>query len=285
VRYDVHTAPLADHAVQLSPRLRLNLYPTPTTSLWLYYGRLFVPSAVEDFHVLATAGQAGRTGQPTLPQRDHFFEMGLVRQIPAYNVTLKLDAYHKRSRPAVDDNVLPGTALDATVNVAQVRVTGIESVVEVRPAGPLGGYINIALSHAIAHGPITGGFSPTAFPDGWYDMDHDQRLSAVGHVSYDRRRWYASTTAIYGSGLTNGYPSNATTRLGLFDFNPAVKVAPSVIVNASVGGVVSLLGRTLRPQLYVDNLFDRQYVLKGAFTSGAAIGRPRTLILRFGLGE
>jgi hypothetical protein len=285
LRYDVHTAPLAGSVTQLSPRLRLNFTPTPATSLWLYYGRLFVPSPVEDFHVLASAGQHGSIGTPTLPERDHFFEAGIAHRISPAGVTLKLDAYHKRSAPAVDDNTLPGTALTATVNVAAVRVTGIESVVEIRPAGAFSAYVNVALSHAYAHGPITGGFSPTAYPAGWYDLDHDQRLSIVGNLSYTRRTWYASATGIFGSGLTNGRPSAGRTELGLFDFNPAVKVAPNFIANTSVGGAFQAFDLTIRPQLFIDNVFDRKYVLKGAFTSGPAIGRPRTVSLRIDLAR
>ena len=283
LRYDVHTAPLAGSAMQLSPRLRLNLFPSARTSLWLYYGRLFVPSPVEDFHVLASAGQGGQAGQPTYPERDHFFEAGLVHRWPGSGVTLKLDAYHKESTPGVDDNTLPGTAVTADVNVARIRITGLESVLAFRPDGPLGGYLNVALSHAIAHGPITGGFSPTAYPAGWYDLDHDQRLSIVGSLTYERRRWYASATGIFGSGLTNGHPSAAVNGTGLFDFNTAVKVPPSFIVNASAGSTVRVLGRSLRPEVFVDNLFNLHYVLKGAFTSGPSIGRPRTLLLQLGV--
>jgi hypothetical protein len=280
VRYDLHAAPLAADATQLSPRLKLSLFPSPRTTLWIYYGRLFVPSPVEDFHVLATAGQAGQIGLPTAPERDHFIEAGLVQRSPGAGVTLKIDAYHKWSTPAVDDNTLPGTALTATVNVARVRITGIEAVLAVRSGGPLGGYLNVALAHAYAHGPITGGFSPSAYPSGWYDLDHDQRLSIVGSLSYEHPRWHASATGIYGSGLTNGNPLAGTTQLGLWDFNAAVKVPPSVIVNTSVGGSVRIFDWSVRPELFVDNLFNRRYVLKGAFTSGPSLGRPRTAALR-----
>ena len=116
-------------------------------------------------------------------------------------------------------------------------------------------------------------------------MDHDQRLSVVGNLVYDQRGWYASATGIYGSGLTNGNPSAGETRLGLFDLNRAVKVAPSLIVNASVGTAVQRLGLGIRPQIFIDNVFDRRYMLKGAFTSGASVGRPRTLVVRVDVGR
>jgi outer membrane receptor for Fe3+-dicitrate len=34
------------------------------------------------------------------------------------------------------------------------------------------------------------------------------------------------------------------------------------------------------PQLYVENVFDRSYLLKGAFFSGPSVGRPRSFQLK-----
>ena len=59
VRLDHHVAPIAGDEHQASPRLRINWYPDPRTTAWVYYGRLFIPSNVEDFHVLAEAGSGG----------------------------------------------------------------------------------------------------------------------------------------------------------------------------------------------------------------------------------
>jgi hypothetical protein len=94
-------------------------------------------------------------------------------------------------------------------------------------------------------------------------------------------RWgFLSLSGIYGSGLTNGHPDEAPNGTGLFDFNSAVKVAPSCILNAGVGTHWRFGATTLRPELFVDNVFDHHYVLKGAFTSGPSIGRPRSVQLR-----
>jgi hypothetical protein len=59
-----------------------------------------------------------------------------------------------------------------------------------------------------------------------------------------------------------------------------VKVPPSFIVNTSVGGSVRIFDWSVRPERFVDNLFNLRYVLKGAFTSGPSLGRPRTAALR-----
>ncbi|HXY31589.1 MAG TPA: TonB-dependent receptor [Gemmatimonadaceae bacterium] len=283
-RLDHHWAPLAGDQHQLSPRVRLAYFPDAVTSVWLYYGRLFIPSNVEDFHILAAAAQAGAAGLPTVPERDHYFEVGAVHRF-AGGIVLKVAGYYRNDAPAVDDNTLPGTALTTTVNIAHVRVAGIESALEFHPAGPFSGYLNAALSHASAHGPITGGFLPTAYPTGWFDQDHDQRLSVVASGAYSAGWGFLSVTGIFGSGLTNGHPEAAPNETGLFDFNPAVKVAPNFIVNVGAGTAQAIGSTTARVELFVDNLFDRYYILKGAFTSGPSVGRPRSIEMRVTVGR
>ena len=275
VRLDHHVAPLAGDIHEVSPRLRLNWYPDPSTTLWAYYGRLFIPSNVEDFHVLAAAGNGGTVGLPTVPERDHYYETGAAHRFAGV-VTAKVDGYYRNDGPAIDDNTLPGTALVATVNIAKVHVTGIEWAIEVHPDGPFSGYLNAALSHASAHGPVTGGFFPTPYPSGWFDQDHDQRLSIVANTEYAPRIGYVSVTGIFGSGLTNGFPGAAPNYTGLFDFNPRVKVAPTFIVNPSAGTHLTIRGSTAQVELFIDNAFNRRYILKGAFTSGPSVGRPRS---------
>jgi hypothetical protein len=237
---------------------------------------LFIPSNVEDFHVLAAAGNGGSVGTPTVPERDSYYESGVARRFGG-GVTAKVDGYFRNDGPAVDDNTLPGTALNATVNIHKVHVTGIESAIEVHPAGPFSGYLNAALSHANAHGPVTGGFFPTPYPSGWFDQDHDQRLSIVANTEYAPRIGYVSVTGIFGSGLTSGNPGAAPNYTGLFEFNPRVKVAPSFIVDPSAGTYLSVNGTTARIEVFADNVFNRRYILKGAFTSGPSVGRPRSI--------
>ena len=46
----------------------------------------------------------------------------------------------------------------------------------------------------------------------------------------------------------------------------------------ALGGVV------VRPQVYVENVLDSHYLLKGAFFSGASVGRPRSVQVRVNVG-
>jgi outer membrane cobalamin receptor len=284
VRFDNHEAPFAGNQNQVSPRVKLSYFPDAQTSLWAYYGRLFIPTNVEDLRAITSVAQAGVVAQPTLPERDHFFELGLTHRFPA-GIVAKLSAYHKRSSPGIDDNTVPGSTIITSVNIDQVRINGVETVVEIRPEGRLSGYLNLALNHAYGLGPITGGFFPAESPAGYFDLDHDQRLSGVASASYADQRLFATVTGLYGSGLTNGeVPDAATYGRGLFDFNNSIHVDPNFILNTSVGYLIDLGSALLRPEIYVDNLLNHKYLLKGAFFSGASVGRPRTVQVRLNVG-
>src|SRR2546421_732386 len=283
VRFDNHNAPFAGNQHQVSPRVKLSFFPDPGNTFWVYYGRLFLPTNVEDLRAITSDAQGGVAASPTLPERDDFYEVGYVHRFPVGIVT-KLSAYHKRSSPGIDDNTVPGSAIVTSVNIERVRITGVEGVVEIRPRGPVSGYVNLGLNHAWGDGAITGGFFPDQPPSVKFDLDHDQRLSGVASVVYSSRGLYVSATGIYGSGLTNGNDPDSTYGTGLFDFNKSIKVDPSFILNASAGYTMALGGVVVRPQLYVENVLDNHYLLKGAFFSGASVGRPRSVQLRVNVG-
>ncbi len=283
IRYDSHAAPDTPVQSQVSPRFRVNFYPSSSTTAYLYYGRLFMPTNIEDLRTITSASQGGQAALPTLPERDHFFEAGLVQRFPEAGLIAKLSAYHKASSPGIDDNTVPGSAIVTDVNIENVRITGIEGVLEVRPRGPVSGYINAALNHAYGYGTITGGFFPSEPPSGSFDLDHDQRLSIAASATYSPSNFFLSGTAIYGSGLSNGQDAsdcNCSIGQGLFDFNSGIHVAPSTIVNAAAGYAVRVGGTQFTPELYIDNLFNKKYLLKGAFFSGPSVGRPRSFQLR-----
>ncbi|MDB4872384.1 MAG: hypothetical protein JWL97_3388 [Gemmatimonadales bacterium] len=287
IRYDAHNAPFAGTQSQWSPRVRLNFYPNSANTIYLYYGRLFLPTNVEDLRAVTSVAQGGVATDPTLPERDHFYEAGYIHRFP-FGLVSKFSAYYKHSTPGIDDNTVPGSNIVTSVNLADAKITGIETVQEIRPPGPFSAYLNVALNHAYGNGPITGGFFPADAPQGFFDLDHDQRLSAVASGTYSFRQSYASLTGTYGSGLTNGVdPADCgcSYGTGLFDFNRGIKVKPSLILNGSAG--ISLpFGRSLiRPEFYVDNILDKKYLLKGAFFSGASVGRPRTFQVRINITQ
>jgi hypothetical protein len=277
--------------------VRLSFFPDPATTLWAYYGRQFIPTNIEDLRAITSAAQGGVVSAPTLPERDDFFEVGLTHRFPA-GVVVKLSGYHKRSSPGTDDTQVPGTAITTDVNIEQIRVTGIEGVLEVRPAGPVSGFLNVALAHAYGYGAVTGGFFSATPPGQPFDLDHDQRLSATAGLTYGARGLLLTATGIYGSGLNGGLvpnspnlpnydptlPTTGPLGTGLFDFDRAFHVTPSFILDASAGYTFLVGNVAVRPQVFVNNVFDLRYSLKGAFFAGAQFGKPRTVQLKVNLG-
>jgi len=282
-RFDNHNAPFAGNRNQVSPRAKFSFFPDPANTFWVYYGRLFLPTNVEDLRAITSTAQGGVAAEPTIPERDDFYEVGYVHRFPVGVVT-KLSAYHKRSSPGIDDATIPGTAILTSVNIGRVRITGVEGVVEIRPRGPVSGYVNVALNHAYGVNGISGGFFPADTTSAPFDLDHDQRLSGTASLVYSARGFYLSATGIYGSGLTNGNSPDSTYGTGLLDFNKSIKVDPNFIMNASVGYAFAVGGTVFRPQIYVENVFDHKYALKGPFFSGASLGRPRSVQLRMNIG-
>ena len=126
--------------------------------------------------------------------------------------------------------------------------------------------------------------SRPTIPPGYFDLDHDQRISSVASISYADQRLFLSFTGSYGSGLTNGADPDSTFGRGLSDFNRSIKVDPNFILSASAGYILPISGLFLRPEVYVDNVLNHKYLLKGAFFSGASVGRPRTVLVRLNLG-
>jgi hypothetical protein len=238
-----------------------------------------MPTSIENLRAITSVAQAGVATVPTLPERDDFYELGLTHRFPAGVVT-KLSGYYKKSEPGVDDNTVPGSSIVTEVNIAHVKVSGIEAVVEVQPRGPVSGYLNLAVCHAYGNGAITGGFFPADQPPASFDLDHDQRWSAVASATYSHLRFFGSVTGTYGSGLTNGADPDASYSTGLFALNKSIKVDPNAIVAASAGYSFNAGNVVLRPEVYADNLFDKRYLLKGAFFSGASVGRPRSVEVR-----
>src|SRR5205085_1979025 len=117
-----------------------NLRPSETTTLYGYYGRLFMPTNVEDLRAITSVAQQGVATTPTLPEKDHFFETGVIQRFPAVDVSFKGAFYYKVSEPGIDDNTVPGSNIVTSVNIGRVEVTGLEGVLEYRPNGPFSAY-------------------------------------------------------------------------------------------------------------------------------------------------
>ena len=106
-------------------------------------------------------------------------------------------------------------------------------------------------------------------------------------ATYSHRAFYTSLTGTYGSGLTNGVdPADCgcSYGTGLFDFNTGTHVPSSFILNGSAGYSFTVGSSVVRPELYVDNILDKKYLLKGAFFMERLVGDRGHFSFRLNVG-
>jgi len=282
-RYDQHIEPDVGLTRQVSPRVKLNFLFDKFNSGYIYYGRLFMPTNIEAIKAIAS-NVINVGGLPTLPERDSFYEAVYIHKF-TFGLSSKAAFYYKDATPGVDDETIGASAIKTPVNIAEVKTTGIElSLTYQNPKKPWSGYLNAAICHAYGLGAVTGGFLPVMDDGSGTDLDHDQRLTISGGVTYHPANWFIDISSDYGSGLTNGDPSGAPFNLGLFDFNSAAHVSPWIVFDLG-GGYTFKLGKgvTLQPSLYVNNILDNSYLLKGAYFSSASYGERRNVVLKLDL--
>jgi hypothetical protein len=149
LRFNSHVAPYAPNQTQFSPRVRLNFFPDPSNTIYVYYGRTFLPTNIEDLRkITLQSGGGSDTSGSTLPERDNFYEIAYIHRFIGPNVLIKVDGYWKDSKPGIDDNTIPGTSITTDINQGTSHVRGVEMVLNVTPPkSPLSGYINFALNH------------------------------------------------------------------------------------------------------------------------------------------
>ncbi|MGA2297768.1 MAG: TonB-dependent receptor [FCB group bacterium] len=279
VRYDQHIAPDVSLQNQFSPRIKLNFFIDEQNTFYLYYGRLFMPTNVEGLRLIAS--NITNTGEPTLPERDDFYEATYLHTFD-FGLIIKAAVFHKFSSPGLDDQTIGSSSVKTAVNIENVRTTGIElGISYTHPTVPISGFLNAALNHAYGSGAITGGFLPLTSDGAATDLDHDQRLSLVAELNWQPKDWFVNLTGIYGSGLTNGNPGNYQYSTGILCFNTFAHVSPYTVFNLSGGFTIHFSGETtIEPSIYINNLFDNNYLLKGVYFSGANWGDRRNVVLK-----
>jgi hypothetical protein len=277
LRYDQHITPDAPLQLQFSPRIKLNFFADDQNTFILYFGRLFMPTNIEGLRLIASNVSA--SGLPTLPEKSDYYEADWVHSFN-FGLVLKADMFYKYSSPGIDDQTIGASAIKTPVNIAQTRTTGLEAGLSYsHPTIPITTYLNASICHAYGEGAITGGFLNIAYNNGPTDLDHDQRLSVVFNINYQPHDWFVNFTGIYGSGLRNG--SDVTFGSGLFDFNSSGHVNPYTVFNVSFGHTYHFEGETtLEPSIYINNIFDNDYILKGAYFSSASWGERRNVVLK-----
>ncbi len=282
IRYDQHIAPDVELQSQLSPRLKWNVFLDEATTASFYYGRLFMPINVEGLRSLALI-TGGAEASGTLAERDDFYEISLSHSFD-FGMTSKLAYFKKVAVPGLDDESLGSSSIKTPVNIGTVKTDGIELGVAYRhPVVPLSATLNSSIIHAYGYGDISGGFLDIGETIEPSDLDHDQRISVSASLNYQPSDWFANVSALYGSGLTNGDPDGISFGTGLFDMNTAAHVTPAWTMNLSGGYRFKLDGVSIEPSLYITNLLDHSFLLKGQYFSGAAWSERRNIVFKLAM--
>jgi outer membrane receptor protein involved in Fe transport len=249
---------------QLSPRLGVVWNAGDSTTLHAGYARYFTPPASEliasdDIALYdGTSNQQPSDGNATpLAERSDYYDLGISQQIGEH-LTLGVDAYDRRVARLQDEGQFGAAYLYSTFNYRRGHIRGLEFSADYSD-GPFSAYFNAAYNKAIGTQVITGQYNldPDALAyvaDHWIHLDHDQKLTSSGGVSYafaGHNRIGADY--VFGSGLRSDTESV-----------PNGGELPSYLqVNLSAGHDFNAdSGHPLHAQLALINALDRSYQLR-----------------------
>ena len=289
LRYDYLDAYIT--AQQLSPRLGVVWTASPSTTLHAGYARYFTPPSNEliastSFVKFANTTNASEITQnsPVLPERTHYFDVGLVQKLGSH-VTVGLDTYYKYVRNLQDEGQFGQALIYAPFNYQQGHVYGAELTTAYRN-GDFSSYFNIARSRAqatrVRSGEFNFGPDELAYIENHYIyLDHDQALTLSAGASYVIRKFTLGIDGTYGDGL-RADPADGSV-------NPnGAKVRPNTTVNlfATRDVHISEGFGDLGLRLAVLNVLDRSNVIHDGTGVGVGVATyaPRAEVF-FGVSK
>ena len=273
LRFD-HVAAFTDEH-QLSPRLNALWKVTDATAIHAGYSRYFTPPPQELVEQKSIDLYAGTSNAPEVgvsdtvkAERTHYFDVGVSHTLSP-RLSMGVDAYYKRITNLIDEGQFGQALILTPFNYAEGQAQGVE--LSMTYAGPpWSGYLNFAISKAKGKNIVSGQslFAPDELAyiaDHFIYLDHDQRYSLSGGLTYRFGANRISGDMIYGSGLRNT-PDGAPPNSGKL---PAYATMDLTFVHqwneSPVGNMEGRVGIT--------NLFDKTYLLRDG--SGVGVGAPQ----------
>ncbi|MBV8032815.1 MAG: TonB-dependent receptor [Betaproteobacteria bacterium] len=276
LRYDQMNAFVK--ADQLSPRLGATWQWTPQTTLHAAYSRYFTPPPTELvtpktialFANTSAAAPAGVPNDPVLPERTHYFDVGLTHRLTSA-LNVGVDYYYKRVTDLLDEGQFGPAPIFTPFNYKEGRVQGLELTANYKKDN-LSAYANLAWSTAlgkeIVSSQASAGFQQSDLnfiATNWVHLDHDQTYTASGGVSYQGGKTRYSVDAVFGSGLRITPDGSLNKNSGHLPSYTVVNVAAVHRFDDTP------LGR-LDGRLAVVNVFDKIYELRDG--TGIGVGPP-----------
>ena len=202
-------------ANQISPRINFTYKPFEFTSLHAGYARYFTPPVMVEAAPVNISLFDGTTGapasggtSPVLPERSHYFDVGVDQNIPfgcskpaakdCTDLDLGVDAYYKIATDLLDNGVFGQALVLSAFNYAQGIAEGVEFSAKFH-SGNFRAYANLAVSQERATQVVSNQYlfdNVTPLPDlggltefqyiqtHWINTDHSQLITASAGGAY-----------------------------------------------------------------------------------------------------
>jgi outer membrane receptor protein involved in Fe transport len=300
LRFDSYSA--YSSGSQLSPRLNIVWTVAPNTTVHGGYSRYFTPPPFElvgseTFTKFAntTAAPPGAIAEDTAPiaERANYYDLGVQQKLLDRSLTLGVDSYYEQSQNLIDEGQFGAPIILTPFNYRFGRIAGLEltSNYDVKNFSAYG---NVALQTADGKDIESSQFSFTAqelayIADNYIHLDHEERVSASGGVSYAWLATRFNLDMIFGTGLRDDLQLAApgpTVPYGVYipngDHTPSYTEWNFGVTHAFQDGVAG----PLTARLDVINLFNKIYEIRsgngiGVFAPQYGAGRG----LFFGLSQ
>ena len=275
IRFD-HVAAFTNEQ-QWSPRVNALYEFTPQTALHAGFSRYFSPPPQELASQSSIDLYKGTTNAPQVPvsdavrsERASYYDAGLTHKFSP-NLTLGLDGYYKQVTNLLDEGQFGQALILTPFNYTPAVIRRAKSNLSATyNEGNWSAYLNFSASEAKGKKIVSGQstFAPDELAyiaDHYIYLDHDQRYSVAGGLSYQFGGSRLSGNLIYGSGLRatpEGTPPNSG------------KVPSYATVNLSLthDWTATPVG-TVQGRLALVNVFDNSYLIRDG--SGVGVGAPQ----------
>jgi outer membrane receptor protein involved in Fe transport len=259
------------NANQLSPRFNVLYKPSDGTTFHAGYARYFTPPPQAIAAPTNIAATTNTTAQPenflqnpVLPERSHYFDVGVVQKITP-NLQVGIDAYYKIAKDLLDDGQFGQALILSGFNYESAYNTGVELTATYKD-GNFSAYGNLAWARQLAKNVVSnqylfGNDELAYIANNYIYTDHAQTWTASAGASYLWQGTRFSTDMVYGSGLRSGFANTD-------------HVAPYATVNVGARREFTVpdLGK-FTARFDVVNIFDTIYELRDG--SGIGVFAPQ----------
>ncbi len=197
---------------QLSPRLNAVWKATPDTTIHAGYSRYFTPPPFELVASESIAKFANTTAapeitlsDPPMAERSDYYDLGL-EQKAGQRLTLGIDGYYRKSSNLIDEGQFGAPIILTPFNYRDGIIEGIEFTANYIGATGLTAYGNLAIQSAHGRGIETAQFNfgqddLDYIATHYIHLDHEQRITASGGISYAWGHTRVAANMLLGTGL------------------------------------------------------------------------------------